>query len=358
MRRVVALITAAALGLPGSAACAAAPESALAGLGVSPGHSLLWTDDAALEADMAAVARSGARWVRLDIDWSVVEPVRGAREWGALDRAVDAARRHDLRVLGLLAYTPAWARPPGTTTHAPPTDATAFAAFAGAAAQRYRTEVDAWEVWNEPNIPDFWTPHPDPAAYAALLVGTAAAVRAEDPEATLLAGGLAPAVNDGRALAPADFLEAVYAAGGGPAFDAVGVHPYSYPALPDDPVTGGWNTFVRLPQLHAVMTRHGDAAKTVWLTEFGAPTGTGDGAVSPERQARILDSGFTEARRLPFVGPVFVYALRDSGTDPADREQNFGLLRADGTPKPAWDVLRAEAARPEDPSARPQEVQP
>ena len=346
---MLAVVAAATLSLPGSVACAAAPSGgALGGVGISPGAAVLWSDATTLESDMGTVAASGAAWVRLDVDWSVVEPVQGRQDWSAVDRVVDAARRHGLRVLGLLAYTPGWARPPGTTTHAPPTDVATFAAFAGAAAQRYRGTVEAWEVWNEPNLPDFWAPRPDPAAYTALLVPAAAAVRAADPAATLLTGGLAPAVSDGGGIAPADFLEAVYAAGGGGAVDAVGVHPYSYPALPDDLWTGGWNSFVRLPEVHAVMERHGDAAKPVWLTEFGAPTGTGVGAVSPERQAQILDRGFTEARRLAFVGPVFVYALRDSGTDPADREQNFGLLRADGTPKPAWDVLRAETARPEE----------
>jgi hypothetical protein len=37
-----------------------------------------------------------------------------------------------------------------------------------------------------------------------------------------------------------------------------------------------------------------------------------------------------------FTGPFFWYQIRDQGTDPADREQNFGLLRRDGSPKPAY----------------------
>lgn len=348
MRRVLAVLTvltAAALGLSGSCA-APAPDHPLAGVGISPGQAILWTDDATLHADLDAVAASGAGWVRLDVDWPAVEPAAGQRDWAAVDRAVTAARDRHLRVLGLLAYTPQWARPPGTSTHAPPLDPAAFAAFAGAAAARYRHSVAAWEVWNEPNLPDFWEPRPDPAAYAALLVRTAAAVRAADPGTTVLTGGLAPAHTDGAGVAPGDFLDAVYAAGAGGAFDAVGLHPYSYPALPDDTGTGGWNSFVRLPEVHAVMAGRGDGAKAVWLTEFGAPTGTGEGAVDPARQALILQRGFAEARRLPFVGPVFVYALRDAGTDPGDREQNFGVLSAAGTPKPAWDVLRAETARP------------
>lgn len=47
-----------------------------------------------------------------------------------------------------------------------------------------------------------------------------------------------------------------------------------------------------------------------------------------------------EASTLPYIGPVFVHSLRDSGTDPADAEQNIGLLRADFTHKPTFDVVR------------------
>jgi hypothetical protein len=214
MRRVLAVLAAAALGLPGPAACAAPPARPLSGIGISPGQSVLWSDDATLHADLDAVAASGAGWLRLDVDWPTVEPEAGRRDWSAVDRVVDAARDRDLRVLGLLAYTPEWARPPGTTTHAPPLDPAAFAEFAGAAAARYRDTVDAWEVWNEPNLPDFWEPRPDPAAYAALLAPTAAAVRAADPGTTVLTGGLAPAHTDGDGgVAPGDFLAAVYPAG-------------------------------------------------------------------------------------------------------------------------------------------------
>lgn len=333
-----------------SAACAEVPPTGGAPTsdytGVSPGAPVLWGDDAELRADMAAIAESGATWVRLDIDWSAIEPSEGSYDWQGTERAVGAAREHGLRVLGLLTYTPEWARPEGLGSHAPPIDDAAFARFAAAAAARLGDDVDAWEVWNEPNLPDFWEPEPDPARYANLLAATSTAVREVDAEAVVVTGGLAPAESDGERIAPEDFLAEVYEAGVADTFDAVGAHPYSYPALPSDALTARWNSFYRLPLLHAVMVDNGHADKAVWLTEFGAPTGTDDGAVSPERQAEILADGFELARRWPWVGPLFVYSLRDSGSDPDDREQNFGVLTADREPKPAWDTLRAETARP------------
>ena len=49
---------------------------------------------------------------------------------------------------------------------------------------------------------------------------------------------------------------------------------------------------------------------------------------------------------MPWTGPLFVYALRDlAGGADDDIEANFGVLRADGSHKPAADRLR-ELAEP------------
>ena len=42
-----------------------------------------------------------------------------------------------------------------------------------------------------------------------------------------------------------------------------------------------------------------------------------------------------------YVGPFFLYSLRDMGTNPTDREDNFGLLRNDYSPKPAMAAFDA-----------------
>ncbi len=92
------------------------------------------------------------------------------------------------------------------------------------------------------------------------------------------------------------------------------------------------------------MVRAGDGAKKIWATEVGAPTGTAPGdSVTEAMQVRIVDefldgwNGWVNFRYPDdergsvafdtFTGPFFWYQIRDQGTDPADREQNFGLLR-------------------------------
>ncbi len=315
--------------------------------GVAPTTSVLAGDSTrALQRDFELMASTGARWVRFDFDWGGAEPEPGSFDWAGIDRIVRAAQARRLSVLATLAYTPAWARPEGTTDKTPPTDPAAYGRFAGAAAQRYAPMgVQHWELWNELNVSQFWSPRPDPAAYAGLLKAGSAAIRRVDPSATIITAGLAPGVDrsDGATVSPRTFLEGVYDAGAGASFDAVGIHPYTYP---DPPMTPGPdNTFFTLPDTYQVMVDRGDGAKRIWGTEFGAPTGTSKRAVSGEEQADRLREGYGQWRRWSFTGPLFWYSHRDKGTNAADPEDNFGLVDNDGRPKPALAALRAVSGR-------------
>ncbi|HKA94264.1 MAG TPA: cellulase family glycosylhydrolase [Acidimicrobiia bacterium] len=281
-----------------------------------------------LEAELAGIAATGARYLRVDVDWSAIEQARGVHDWSAVDEIVDTARACGLDVIGLLAYTPGWARGPGTTEHSPPTDPANFASFARAAAERYAPRgVKAWEIWNEPNLTFYWMPSPDPAAYAALLGPAYDAIKAVDPSSTVITGGLAPAENQPRdqAMKPLPFLEGVYAAGGGGKFDAVGYHPYTYPALPTGD-SGSGPFVITTPKLHGVMAKHGDKQKQVWGTEMGAPTTL---TTLPTFQAQYLTRAYSRWDRWSFTGPLIWYSYLDAGTNPTAVEDNLGLVRAD-----------------------------
>ncbi|HEX2274735.1 MAG TPA: hypothetical protein VHG90_12750, partial [Acidimicrobiales bacterium] len=345
--RVVALLNVAAF-LAGALAISVAGRSTAAGaecpeVGFSPGSSLANQSDADLARELDEMVAAGAEWLRMDFSWASVEDTRGSFHWAPVDRVVNAATSRGLKVIALLAYTPNWARAAGSDSIMyPPIDPNTFANFAGAAVRRYSTRVKVWEVWNEPNITPFWRPRPDPVAYTNLLKPAYAAIKGADPDATVLSAGLSPAIDaaDGAEVSPATFLQAVYAAGGGDFFDAVAMHPYSYPARPIDPSTAHWNTFHRLPMVYDVMVANGDGQKSIWLTEFGAPTGTHATAVSEAEQAAIIADAVNTFPQFPWAKMLLVYASRDAGTDPADREHNFGVVRRDFSAKPARDALR------------------
>src|SRR5207247_681635 len=148
----------------------------------------------------------GMTWVRADFFWPAIEYQRGQFAWGATDTFVRAAVARGLRVLAMPDYTPAWARS-GPTDKYPPNDPNDYAAFVQAAAQRYAPMgVHAWEIWNEPNNAMFWAPRADPGAYTALLELAGSAIKRADASATVVSGGLSPAVDNGYNMAPLTFL--------------------------------------------------------------------------------------------------------------------------------------------------------
>lgn len=335
---------------------------------------------------VAGYAATGAGWARLGFDWSSTESSPGTYTWSR-DAVVSAFHSTGMKVLGVVAYSPRWAADPtcyqSYGSHCPPVDPATFASFVSALVERYDGDgiddapgsprVDAWEIWNEPNLASFWRPTPSPTAYAALLRGAYDAVHAADSSATVVSAGLSPA---GGTFAPTKFLASMYLAGAAGTFDALGFHPYSYPADPTK--IASWNAWqqmftafptVGLPDsLRSLMVTYGDGAKQIWATEYGAPTGgdtNGDGVskcdsdgvvatgedscVTEARQATLLSDAYTQWRSYPWAGPLFWYSYQDLATGGLNIQNNFGLIRTDGSHKPAYDayVAAVQAALPD-----------
>src|SRR4051812_19467486 len=328
--------------------------------GVATGWQTLWASDAQQNADYAGVAASGALWTTLDIDWNHIQD-SGPNTWKwnlATDRAVLAATSHQVQIIGIAGYSPEWARRwdcPSGELHCFPQNAADYGRFMGAAAARYgsrstdarlRGTVNVWSLWNEPNHQPYSMPKPDPDKYAAMVKSAYTAIKAADPDATVITGGTAPApdARDGSDYDQTTWLRMMYDRGVGGYFDAVGMHPYAFPFSPlvDKP----WNSNRETGYIHDIMVAHGDGAKKVWGTEMGAPSGTGAKDLTEAGQAAQGDLYFTgwwNGTFRSFTGPLVWYRLRDEGTNAAD--QNFGLLRNDRSPKPAFDTFRSVMGR-------------
>ncbi len=68
----------------------------------------------------------------------------------------------------------------------------AFSHYARWMANHFRRRAEYYEIWNEPNI-DYWNPAPSPEEYGRLYKAVAPAIRAADPSAKIIFGGLAGA---------------------------------------------------------------------------------------------------------------------------------------------------------------------
>ena len=310
-------------------------------IGISTGFSILYAGDNRLAKDLARSENFGADQLRLDISWAIIEPEPGVYDWTLTDRLLGSTKAKGINVLGVIGFAPEWSHNPDRSVKPD-----LFAEFVDLAAQRYAGKVAAWEIWNEPNQTRSWLAKPDPRAYARLFEAASAPIRTHDPKAKILMGSLAPAVDDpdGIEISPITFLKGVYEAKiDRSSYDVVSVHPFSYPALPSGDEE--WNTFNRLPDIYRVVKRNGDGKKPLWLTEYGARTGTSSRSVSLKRQTRLMIDAYRETKKLPFVQALFFYSLRDASPNVKEPEDNFGILKFNGRPKPAYKALRRELIR-------------
>jgi hypothetical protein len=313
-------------------------------LGVSVGDK--WTllaSQQAVNDEIALLGQLGVGRLRHDVDWAVIESTEGSPSWTTHDRVAIAADNQGIQLLFVITGTPAWARAGGSGGHfKPPGDVADYAAFCTAAVNRYKPGgtlgltrgVTTWEVWNEPNIPDFWEGGANAAAYAALLQAAYTAIKAAHSDSIVIMAGMSRADTFGGSIRGADFLTSVYAAGAGSSFDHVAFHPYSFPYFPAGGTdNNGWKQML---DFRAVMVANGQSSKKVWLTEYGAPTG-GTSAVSETNQARMASEAIRVSRSYQWAGPLFWYELRDgNSSEPTISNEHFGLLETNGTEKPAW----------------------
>lgn len=217
----------------------------------------------------------------------------------------------------------------------PPKDTRAYAAYAANLARRY-PQIEAWEVWNEPNTSFFWRPAVDVESYVHLLKDAYRALKAANPRAKVLIGGLSPGNDNPDSVPAPDFLSLIYRYGGRESFDAVAYHAYGEGAIE------AWLP-VALAKIRNVMAANGDGAKPLWITEVGCYT-EGAGAIDEAGQAKYLLQARTAMEKAGSVERAYWYTLRDANKSD-DPEKNYGLFRADGSPKPAVQAFDAPLGR-------------
>jgi polysaccharide biosynthesis protein PslG len=318
---------------------------------VSTGGGVEWSSDADLARQMDGMKQIGAGTIRFDIKWSAVESSRGSFNWTLYDRMVNYAKARGIKVLANLAYTPGWARPSTCTSDdkCAPANIADYVTFARNAVARYAPMgVRVFEIWNEPNIPMFWKPRPDPVRYSEMVKATYPALKAVDPGITVLAGAFSPAggyrdsdcnnVSDtsapGGHINGIDFLEAMYRNGVAGKFDALAHHPYTgWAGVFDTHRCNAWHQMAGTsPSLRSVMTANGDGAKRIWATEFGTDVAWVNN--NEQTQAQHLTDAFRQWLTYPWAGDLMYYAYKQE-------LPGFNLLRGDWSARPSWYAFKA-----------------
>jgi O-antigen ligase len=314
--------------------------------------------DEELETALARIAEGNFVWVRQSFCWSQIEPEPGRFDWTVPDRIMAVLARYpQLRLVAVLDDDPL----------VPPADPDRFASFAHAFAARYGTQVDYYQVWDEPNLADHWGGGPiNPLAYADLLARTARAIRAADcstasegmltagPDARILLASLAPTVETGpQNLSDVRYLEQLYQAGAAPYFDIVAGKPYGFDTGPDDRrADEAVLNFSRLLLLREVMVEHGDGDKAVWASNWGwnaLPPGWAGappiwGQTDEKTQAARTVAALERARaEWPWAGALIIEHFQPLA-GPDDPRWGFALVEPDGTSRPIYEAVAAWAA--------------
>lgn len=282
------------------------------------------------------IAATGARMIRFDFYWDQIERSQGgAFDWAGVEALVSAAGQRGIQVLGILTGKPAWGSDESLSD---PADAARFGRFAGAAAARFAGRVDHWQIWNEPNLNRM-----TPERYVPVLKAAHAEIKRANPRAFVVGAGLsAVPTTTGGSIGVRDWVTRCYALGAKGHYDALAIHPYSYPFDLEHPVDWtGWGQTVRV--LRPLMDANGESARKIWITEVGHPT-RGTATLTEAGQAKLLADLPAAIRKHPGIGPCFWYSLDDRGGDTANPENWFGLHRPDGIAKPALAALQTAVA--------------
>jgi hypothetical protein len=326
--------------------------------------------------DLQGMDAAHVRTERFLLNWSSVEPTKGAFKWTYQDNFVGQLASHGIRVLPFVWGSPKWvgsgkpAQPPTSSA----ADQAAWRDYLQRAVSRYGPggsywgtpyhqkygasavplPVQAWQIWNEPNLKKYFSPGSTVAQsaqkYANLLKISHDAIKAKDSKAQIVLAGM-PGFGDSKAWI---FLDNIYAVPGiKNYFDAAALHPYARDL--DEFRT-------ELTMFRASMTNHGDAATPMWLTEMAWGSGPPDQYghnVGLTGQQQLLDSSFKlvlskrkewNVQRLywflwrdPAAGSAFAHLCSICGT--------AGLLRNNRTAKPAYNTFRGFTAETTPPQA-------
>lgn len=275
--------------------------------------------------DHDMIANAGFKVIRQDFFWYLIETEKGVYNWSPYDTLIEELDQRGIRGLITLNLNNTFYAP---TTRTAPTDSAnieAYARFAAAAAERYKSSHCIWEFWNEPNGKNTWKPGENAAQYAKLALSASKAIRAVDSGATIIAPAMA-----GIHL---DYLDTLFSSGLLNYIDGVSVHPYRDGPPPKIPETVG----SQIRDIQNLIAKYAPPGKKISVIsgEWGYSTCNTTKGVSLQTQADYFVR--MQLYNL-FLGiPLTIwYDWKNDGTDITQLGQNRGVVTADLALKPSY----------------------
>ena len=316
-------------------------------VGVGGGDSFI--DRAHADCILGLQAGSGVGVLRHNFDWTYIEPSPGKYNFSVDDWWVAAAARKNIRILPVLFGSPSFYVHRHSGGVSPPSSRAAFANYCAALVRRYgptgsfwaahpevpKRPIRSWQVWNEPNLRQYWYPRPKPAAYVKLLKAAYKAIKSVDPHAEVVTAGL-PDSQLGTAMRFTKFVTKMYRAGAKKAFDTLAPNAYA-------PTARG--VIRQVGRIRALMRKFKDRRAGLWVTEVGWGTSGPKsrfniGAKRQATQIKRLLIGLHRVKRKYRVRGVVYYGWRDKPPYPPKYKDMWGLhtglFTLSGKPKPGY----------------------
>ena len=213
---------------------------------------------------------TGAKWVRRAFHWTAVEATAGVYDFSAYDAIVQGITNKGMGVVGILAYNNPLYENTGVRAIKTAAGRQGFANFAAAVADHYKNYNIIWEIWNEPNSKIFWDPNGTANSnqfaddYVALVNVTAPAMKAADPNCTIVAGSMAAIWSSSLNWLNRCIQDGLLTSG----IDGLSIHPYPpanryFPEMSDQSATDG---YVPLKNL---LNSHGAGSFPIFVSEVG-----------------------------------------------------------------------------------------
>ena len=263
-------------------------------------------------ANLCALA--GVNWVRDRLHWGQMEPQRGEFTGpGKYDASARAQTKAGLQVLQVIHLSPPWANP---ETKRFPLDLRDGYRFYREMARRWPGQVLAFEPWNEPDIEVFGG-HTG-AEIASLQKAAWLGLKAGNPRMRVPLAVFA--LHNQAQLADLNANESW------PYFDTFSLHHYE--------------AFENYPKLYADF-RTVSAGRPLWTTEAALPVRWSDEATKEPSEADLRLQAERVAKTYACAlheGTLLFYFLLPHYVEGPTQ---FGILRPDLTPRPAYVALAA-----------------
>ena len=158
-------------------------------------------------------------WDTDDTSWSHIEPAPGKFDWNGLDHWLALAKRHHVEVLYTFGRVPKWANG-GKHQSVPPTNLDDWDTFVRALVRHAKGRISAWELWNEPNDPNFWTG--DMKTLLQMSQRAYRIIKEEQPNAMVLT----PSATWHDNVSPSQWFRQYFSVSGGDFADVIAFHGY------------------------------------------------------------------------------------------------------------------------------------